>query len=612
MCGIIGYCGKDDAGETILRGLKALEYRGYDSSGIALADQNGSMSVTRSVGKISALIEKTKPNLISSSCGIGHTRWATHGAVNEANTHPHTDQWDKVAIVHNGIIENFQELKENFPPEIFTSETDTEVIAHMIALEMDNGENILHAVQNTLDKATGSFSIVVLSKLNPHKIIAARKGNASGLVVGFAKDAICVVSDITALTDIVEHITFLDADEYVEFSSKEAIFYSGAGEEIDKKELQLPFEHNVQNLGQFKHYMLKEINEQPEAILDTIRGRYQSDTGSINLEELQLSSEQILDINRVVFVGMGTSSNATLVGRHYMERFAKIPSEVDNASEFRYRQPILDKNTLVISVAQSGETVDTLAAMDEAKRAGCMQITICNNPGTQTTRIADSTLYIRCGQEISVASTKTMTASMVLMHALALYFGKIRGTLPSETEQQQINAVLHLPVALGQALELSNQVEEIASRYHSFDDFLFLGRGLGFPIAIEGALKLKEISYINAIGYAAGEMKHGPIALIDSQMPTIAIAPRDTVFEKMVSNIQQIRARQGKVIALVSHGEKSLNDLADEIIELPEIDPLLSPIVTVVPLQLLAYHIAQKRGLDIDQPRNLAKTVTVE
>jgi len=612
MCGIIGYCGKDDAGETILRGLKALEYRGYDSSGIALADQNGSMSVTRSVGKISALIEKTKPNLISSSCGIGHTRWATHGAVNEANTHPHTDQWDKVAIVHNGIIENFEELKENFAPEIFTSETDTEVIAHMIALEMDNGENILHAVQNTLDKATGSFSIVVLSKLNPQKIIAARKGNASGLVVGFAKDAICVVSDITALTDIVEHITFLDADEYVEFSSKEAIFYSGAGEEIDKKELQLPFEHNVQNPGQFKHYMLKEINEQPEAILDTIRGRYQSDTGSINLEELQLSSEQILDINRVVFVGMGTSSNATLVGRHYMERFAKIPSEVDNASEFRYRQPILDKNTLVISVAQSGETVDTLAAMDEAKRAGCMQITICNNPGTQTTRIADSTLYIRCGQEISVASTKTMTASMVLMHALALYFGKIRGTLPSETEQQQINAVLHLPVALGQALELSNQVEEIASRYHSFDDFLFLGRGLGFPIAIEGALKLKEISYINAIGYAAGEMKHGPIALIDSQMPTIAIAPRDTVFEKMVSNIQQIRARQGKVIALVSHGEKSLNDLADEIIELPEIDPLLSPIVTVVPLQLLAYHIAQKRGLDIDQPRNLAKTVTVE
>ena len=519
---------------------------------------------------------------------------------------------NKVAIVHNGIIENFEELKENFPPEIFTSETDTEVIAHMVALEMDNGENILHALQSTLEKATGSFSIVVLSELNPNKIVAARKGNASGLVVGFAKDAICVVSDITALTDIVEHITFLDANEYVEFSSKEAIFYNDTGEKIDKKELRLPFEHNVQSLGQFKHYMLKEINEQPETILDTIRGRYQSDTGSINLEELQLSSEQILDINRVVFVGMGTSSNATLVGRHYMERFAKIPSEVDNASEFRYRQPILDKNTLVISVAQSGETVDTLAAMDEAKRAGCMQITICNNPGTQTTRIANSTLYMRCGQEISVASTKTMTASMVLMHALSLYFGKIRGTLSPETEQQQINAALHLPVALGQALELSNQVEEIASRYHSFGDFLFLGRGLGFPIAIEGALKLKEISYINAIGYAAGEMKHGPIALIDSQMPTIAIAPRDTVFEKMVSNIQQIRARQGKVIALVSHGEKSLNNVADEIIELPEIDPLLSPVVTVVPLQLLAYHIAQKRGLDIDQPRNLAKTVTVE
>jgi glucosamine--fructose-6-phosphate aminotransferase (isomerizing) len=295
-----------------------------------------------------------------------------------------------------------------------------------------------------------------------------------------------------------------------------------------------------------------------------------------------------------------------------MERFAKIPSEVDNASEFRYRQPILDRNTLVISVAQSGETVDTLAAMDEAKRAGCMQITICNNPDTQTTRIADATLYMKCGQEISVASTKTMTASMVLMHALALYFGKIRGTLSPETEQHQINAALHLPVAIGQALELSNQVEEIANYYHSFDNFLFVGRGLGFPIAIEGALKLKEISYINAIGYAAGEMKHGPIALIDNQMPTIAIVPRDTVFEKMISNIQQIRARQGKVIALVSHGEKSLNNLANEIIELPEVDPLLAPIVTVVPLQLFAYHIAQKRGLDIDQPRNLAKTVTVE
>jgi len=612
MCGIIGYCGNGNAGEAVLQGLKALEYRGYDSSGIALADQDGVMSITRSVGKISALIEKTKNNLIPSSYGIGHTRWATHGAVNEVNTHPHTDQFGKVAVVHNGIIENFEELKENFPLEIFTSETDTEVIAHMIALEIANGENLLQAVQNTLQKTTGSFSILVISELNPHKMVAARKGNASGLVIGFAEDAISVVSDITALTNIVEKIIFLDANEYVEISSKETNFYNATGEEIDKKTLLLPFEHNVQNLGQYKHYMLKEINEQPETILDTIRGRYQSDTGSINLQELQLSSEQIRNINRVVFVGMGTSANATLVGRHYMERFAKIPSEVDNASEFRYRQPILDRNTLVISVTQSGETVDTLAAMDEAKRAGCMQITICNNPGTQTTRIADSTLYMRCGQEISVASTKTMTASMILMHALALYFGKIRGTLSPETEQHQINAALHLPVAVGQALELSNQVEEIANYYHSFDNFLFLGRGLGFPIAIEGALKLKEISYINAIGYAAGEMKHGPIALIDSQMPTVAIVPRDTVFEKMISNIQQIRARQGKVIALVSHGEKSLNNLADEIIELPEVDPLLAPIVTVIPLQLFAYHIAQKRGLDIDQPRNLAKTVTVE
>ena len=612
MCGIVGYTGQRPAGPVVLDGLRKLEYRGYDSAGIALIEDDGQLYVAHATGKLDALVQRTEGQLPPATCAIGHTRWATHGEPSDRNAHPHLDASGRIAVVHNGIIENFHDLRARFSSDIFTSDTDTEVLAHMLAAEVDAGADLLSALRHVVASAQGAYSLVVTSSDQPGRIVAARIGNAGGLVIGFGEGESHIASDLGALIAHTRAVAYLEPGEFVDLNRDEVSFVDADGTTIEKAREMAPHDFVTAARGRYKHFMLKEIHEQPDAVLDTLRGRYLIDPSRVELEEVPYSTEQIAGINRVVLVGMGTSSNSTLVGRHYIERFARIPAEVDNASEFRYRQPVLDPSTLVVSVAQSGETVDTLAAMDEARRAGCMQITLCNTPGAQTTRVADGTLYMRTGPEVAVASTKTMAASMLLLHALALHLGRQRGTLDANIEAQQVEAALHLPVAMGQALELAPQIEEIARHYAAFDDFLFLGRGLGFPIAMEGALKLKEVSYIHAEGYAAGEMKHGPIALIDQRTPTVAIAPRDSVFDKMHSNIEQVRARSGEVIAVVSHGDHSLDGLATHVIELPEIDPLLVPLVSVVPLQLLSYYIALERGADIDQPRNLAKTVTVE
>jgi len=612
MCGIVGYTGQRPAGPIVLEGLRRLEYRGYDSAGVALFNDQHELFVARATGKLDALLQRVEGTLPPAVAGIGHTRWATHGEPSDRNAHPHLDPDGSVAVVHNGIVENFEDLRLRYGRGPFLSDTDTEVLAHMIATRVEAGDDLLVALRAVVREAQGAYSIVAIARNEPGRIVAARVGNAGGIVIGVGEGEHLLASDLSALLPHTRRVTFMEPGEFADVRADSVSYVDAEGASIEKKIEVLPYDPVAAVKGPYKHFMLKEIFEQPDAALDAIRGRYLTRPARVEFEGLPIDEARARTFTRVVLIGMGTSMHSAMVGRHYFERFARLPAEVDNSAEFRYRQPVLDENTLVVSIAQSGETVDTLAAMDEARRAGCMQITLCNTPGAQTTRVADGTILLRVGPEIAVASTKTMLASMLLLHGLALHLGRLRGTLDATVEAQQIEAALHLPAAIGEALELAPQIEEIAGRYANHEDFLFLGRGLGYPIALEGALKLKEVSYIHAEGYAAGEMKHGPIALIDENMPTLAIAPRDEVFDKMRSNIEQVRARRGSVIAVVSRGDRSLAGLANDIIELPDVDPLLSPIVTVVPLQLLAYYIATSRGADVDQPRNLAKTVTVE
>ena len=612
MCGIVGYTGHRPAGPIVLDGLRRLEYRGYDSAGIALFDDHNEIYVARATGKLDALLQRVEGTLPLAISGIGHTRWATHGEPSDRNAHPHLDPDGNVAVVHNGIVENFEDLRLRYARGPFLSDTDTEVLAHMLATRIEAGDDLLDAMRAVVVEAHGAYSIVAIARRDPGRIVAARVGNAGGIVVGVGDGEYLLASDLSALLPHTRNVTFLEPGEFVDMRADSIAYFDDAGAPITKRVEVLPYDPVAAVKGPYKHFMLKEIFEQPDAAVDAIRGRYQTRPAHVKFEGLPLDEARAKSLTRVVLVGMGTSMHSAMVGRHYIERFARLPAEVDNSAEFRYRQPVLDQNTLVVSIAQSGETVDTLAAMDEARRAGCLQITLCNTPGAQTTRVADGTILLRVGPEIAVASTKTMLASMLLLHGLALHLGRLRGTLDPAVEAQQIEAALHLPAAIGEMLASAPLIEEIAGRYAKDEDFLFLGRGLGYPIALEGALKLKEVSYIHAEGYAAGEMKHGPIALIDEHMPTLAISPRDEVFDKMRSNIEQVRARRGRVIAVVSKGDRSLVGVANDIIELPEVDPLLAPIVTVVPLQLLAYYIATHRGADVDQPRNLAKTVTVE
>ncbi|MDA1010111.1 MAG: glutamine--fructose-6-phosphate transaminase (isomerizing) [Chloroflexi bacterium] len=615
MCGIVAYTGRRPAGPILLDGLRRLEYRGYDSAGIALTDPEHGLYVAVATGKLDVLVQRVEGNYPPSTSGIGHTRWATHGEPSDHNAHPQLDPDGTVAVIHNGIIENFESLRARYARGPFRSETDTEVLAHMLAKHVEDGVDLADALRMVVAEAEGAYSVVALATDQPGRIVAARSGNAGGIVVGVGEGEHLLASDLGALLPQTRRVSFLEPGEFVDMTADAVRYFDGDGHEVLKAVETLSWDPVSATKGPYKHFMLKEIYEQPDSVLDAIRGRYLV-SGRVDLTA-ELPPERFTAawaraLTRVVIVGMGTSMHSGMVGRHYFERYARLPAEFDNSAEFRYRRPVLDEHTLVVSIAQSGETVDTLAAMDEAKRAGCPQITFCNTPGAQTTRVADATILLRLGPEIAVASTKTMLASMVLLHGLALYLGRLRSTITADEEAAQVTAALHLPGAIAEALDLAPRIEEIAQRYATFEDFLFLGRGLGYPIALEGALKLKEVSYIHAEGYSAGEMKHGPIALIDERMPTVALAFRDEVQDKMRSNIEQVRARRGEVIAVVSDGDHSLDSVANEVITLPEISADLAPIVATVPLQLLAYYIGTSRGADVDQPRNLAKTVTVE
>jgi glutamine---fructose-6-phosphate transaminase (isomerizing) len=614
VCGIIGYTGRRPAGPIVIEGLKRLEYRGYDSAGIALFAEGGELYVARAAGKLDNLDARVEGSLPPAVAGIGHTRWATHGEPTDVNAHPHVDPSGRVAIVHNGIVENFEALRNRYLERgaTFASATDSEVIAHMVAEYLDRSGDLAEALRLTTLELAGAHAIVVVSRDEPGRLVAARVGNAGGVVIGHGDEESFIASDLAALLPHTRRVSFLDPGEIADVRADGVSFMDAAGRTLEKAAELQPYDPVAAVKGRYKHFMIKEIHEQPEGVLDGIRGRYLLDPPRVELDDIGFTVEQARSLRRVVLVAMGTSSYAAMVGRRYFERFTGVPAEFDNAAEFRYREPVLDDQTLVISISQSGESVDTLRAMEEAQRAGCPQITICNTPGAQATRVADGTVFIRGGPEIAVASTKTMSGSMIALHALALRLGRMRGTLDPALEASQVEAALKLPSTIGEALLLEKQVEEIAGRYAQHNDFLFLGRALSFPIALEGARKLTEVAYIHAEGYPAAEMKHGPIALIDEHVPTVALALDDGLRDKMRSNIEQLKARRGPVIAVVSAGDHSLDDVADDVIALPEVDRLLSPLVSVVPMQLLAYYIAVERGCDVDQPRNLAKTVTVE
>lgn len=612
MCGIDGYVGQREAAPILLDGLARLEYRGYDSVGIAVLHENGSVEIRKREGKIADLNSQLRGNWPAGTQGIGHTRWATHGKPSDANAHPHTDCTGGIAIIHNGIVENHQDLKRSLgDAHAFSSETDTEVIPHLIEDRMKDGASLLEAVTETMAELVGAHAVLAMSVSEPGVIVAARAGNAGGIVVGYGRGENFVASDLPALLPHTRDVVFLEDGEIARMTARD-VSYTLHGRPIDRTPQEVPYDPVSAAKGHHKHFMQKEIWEQPEAILDTIRGRANFGESTVDLHDIELTTSQLNSIQRVVLVGMGTSLHAAMVGRHYIEQIAGIPAEVDNASEWRYREPVVGPETLLISVSQSGETVDTLAAMELARARGCTQITICNGIGSQATRVADGTVYTRCGLEIGVASTKTYLAGITALYLLAAYLGQERGMIDRERMGGYLEPLAHLPYLAGEVLSHAEDQEDLAHEFARFDNFLFLGRGIHYPVAMEGALKLKEVSYIHAEGYPAGEMKHGPIALIDSEMPVFAIVPKGDLRSKMLSNIEQVKARQGIVIAIGSEGDDELQDKADRVIYVPGNTELLSPVLTSIPVQLFAYNVAVRRGCDVDQPRNLAKTVTVE
>ncbi len=617
MCGIIGYIGPKPVVPILLDGLRRLEYRGYDSAGIAVVRQ-GTIGLRRSAGKLSRLEEAIKADPIDGEYGIGHTRWATHGRPTEENAHPHRDCTGRIVVVHNGIIENYLDLKRELQGQghKFVTETDTEIVAHLIEQEMKvaGGGGLEEATRRALARMRGMFALVVLSSAEPQKIVAVRSGPP--LVVGIGDGEYFVASDIPAILAHTRDVVFLADEEMAVLTSSGVTFTTFSGTKLDRRTQRVLWDPIQAEKAGFKHFMLKEIFEQPQAARDTVLGRVSLDTGRVFLEEMSLSDADLAAIENVTIIACGTSWHAGLVGKYLIEGLAHLPVEVDYGSEYRYRAPIVGSRTLAVVITQSGETADTLAALREAKALGARSLAICNVVGSMATRESDGTIYTHAGPEIGVASTKAFTSQLVALHLLALHLAQVRGTLTAAQAREEIEGLLQLPTLIDQTLRVSALVDEIARRFYNRRDFLFLGRGINYPIALEGALKLKEISYIHAEGYPAGEMKHGPIALIDEQMPVVALAPRDHVFEKMLSNIQEVKARGGSVIALTTGRDELVESLLDtehdSIISLPETRPRLSPVIAVIPLQLLAYHIAVRRGCDVDQPRNLAKSVTVE
>lgn len=613
MCGIVGYIGSQDATPIILNGLRRLEYRGYDSAGLAVLQDNH-IEVRRDAGKLSRLASLVEESPVHGQVGIGHTRWATHGAPSARNAHPHLGMTGDVVLVHNGIVENFIELREELSEEgvVFKSDTDTEVIVHLVERHLSSENDLAEAARKALSHLKGAHGIVILSAREPDKIIAARIGNAGGVVIGIGKDEMFVASDIPAILEHTRQVVFLESHQMAIISRNDLKIQSLDGNPVEYEVHSVSWDPVSAEKGEYRHFMQKEIHEQVRSLTDTIAGRVDFEGGHIRLPELNLSQELVQRIDKIFITACGTASHAGMVGKVLIETIARIPVEVDIASEFRYRDPILDANTVVLAISQSGETADTLAAMEEARRKGAILWSIVNAIGSQAMRIADGSISMQTGPEIGVASTKAYTAPLVDLYMLAILLGELRGTLDEKRRKALIADLRLVPALAGECLNREPQVEKIARVLVNTSHCLYLGRGINMPTAYEGALKLKEISYIHAEGYPAGEMKHGPIALIDRSMPVIVIAPRDPWYEKMYSQIEQARSRGGIVIALATDGDELIPGSADHIIWLPKTPWLLTPVTTVIPLQMLAYHIAALRGLDVDQPRNLAKSVTVE
>ena len=613
MCGIVGYVGPRDATPIIFEGLKRLEYRGYDSAGIAVI-QDGAVAIRRDAGKLSRLEELLAREPMVGTIGMGHTRWATHGKPSQVNAHPHVNCNGTIVAIQNGIVENYRTLRRELKAEghRFTSETDTEVIVHLVGRYVDQGLPLVDSVRETLKQIEGAHAIVVMSSTEPDKLVTARLGNAGGVTIGLGQGEMFVASDIPAILEHTQDVIHLESGEIAVVTAQGASFLDLNGSPLHKEPHTIPWDPISAAKGEYRHFMQKEIYEQAEAITHTISGRIDFDAGQVILDELNLDPVAARELEKIVIVACGTSAYAGLVGKFLIEALARIPVEVDYGSEFRYRDPLIDQQSAILAITQSGETVDTLAAMEEARAKGAQLWAIVNVIGSQAARLADGVLYMHAGPEIGVASTKAFTASLVDLYLLGLYLGQVRGTIQPEAMLPLLDALLALPKLAGQVLDDSQQYEELAGLYFKRQNFLYLGRGINYPIALEGALKLKEISYIHAEGYPAGEMKHGPIALIDEHMPVVTIAIRDGVYAKMISQIEQVKTRGGSVIAIATDGDELVSSKADHVIFVPATAPLLTPLLTVIPLQLFAYHVAVRRGADVDQPRNLAKSVTVE
>ncbi|MCB0702174.1 MAG: glutamine--fructose-6-phosphate transaminase (isomerizing) [Ignavibacteriae bacterium] len=610
MCGIVGYIGKQKASHILLNGLKRMEYRGYDSAGWAMIE-NDKLNLLKNIGKVSHLDRLTPHDMINATVGIAHTRWATHGFPNHLNAHPHMDNSENIAVVHNGIIENYTALKTKLEKDgyFFNSDTDTEVLAVFIGAIYEKVQDLEKAVRIALSEIDGTFGIAVLSSYEPEKIICARHG--SPMVLGIGENEFIVASDAAAIIQHTNQVVYLNDKEMAIITRDGFTTKTIDNESTEPIIEEITFDLAQIEKGGFDHFMLKEIHEQPETVFNSFRGRLLADVGNVKLGGLNNMMDKLRKTKRIIITACGTSWHAGLVGEYMIEQMAQIPVEVEYASEFRYRNPIIGPDDIVFAISQSGETLDTLAAIKEARQKGATVIGIVNVVGSTIARETEAGVYIHAGPEIGVASTKAFTSQITVLSLIALLLGRMRNL--SQPEGQAIaEAIMELPDKIRQVLATEKEIKAIAEKYYENKNFLYLGRGFNYPLALEGALKLKEISYIHAEGYPAAEMKHGPIALIDENMPVVFIATKDTIYDKVFSNIEEVKARKGKIIAIATEGDERIKKVADHVIYVPEVMPMLNPILSVVPLQLLAYHIALKLGCDVDQPRNLAKSVTVE
>jgi len=611
MCGIVGYVGKNrSVVDVLIDGLRRLEYRGYDSSGIAVAKED-SFSVVRSIGKLKNLEEVLRDKELKGISGIGHTRWATHGKPSKENAHPHCS--NRTAIVHNGIVENYRELKSDLESQgrLFFSETDTEVLAHLIDMELEKGFSLLESVIAVTQSLNGSYALAAIEERTPGNIVVAKNGG-SPLVLGLSEREVFLASDVPAILPFTRQMLFMEDGEFAVLNEDGVKLVDVSGEAILREPEDLEWNPMSINKERYETFMQKEIFEQPNAIRETIGTRISDDGKGIDLDEIEISPEWLSDVKKIIIIACGTAYYAGLIGKYFIESLARIPVEVDLASEFRYRDPIISKNDLVILVSQSGETADTIAALREARARGARLLSICNVRDSTVVRGSDDVLFTQAGPEIGVASTKAFTTQLVNLQLIALKLGLISGALQTDEVEIEIKYLKSLPAAVEKVLSLDGAIREIAQRFYQSPSFLFLGRGVMYPIALEGALKLKEISYIHAEGFAAGEMKHGPIALIDEQMPIVAIVNKGRNYDKTVSNVEEVRARGGKIFAVASESDETIALLVDEIVKIPALGEYATAVLSVIPLQLLAYHIARLKGTDVDQPRNLAKSVTVE